>query len=553
MADPIYKNSTSIGDGKSDIILNTIGKIIVKVQDRYYTLTYNNNNDTDTKKEVEEEVNSVNVILLQYDNEVNELVQTITNNAVIFTAENTIYLYLDNILYPLNLNANSTFNDITVNSKLIINGSLSIKSLELVKNLNAEYLDGEPSSSYITNKTPQTISQWWTFVQNVFFKKQISNTSGNTVLDFETNSLTIDNIIVKRLTILEDDLENSEESTEDVYINSKIVFGKYAKVNSATEVQKIKESWNENWDNGGKSILSLLMIAITEGFLENYYDVIADEQIDQSYSYYTNLLLEISTSSEFTELITVTETDFSNNTYKNYFYRPNNNLELWSSVKYGDDSNAKLEIYDKWFDKNKYSQQLEIYNGIIWTIELESNSFQLGTEITYINNNININGIVTQSDNNTIVIITNTNNNQYIPQESTTISSLTGLIIGNLINTNNSIFGDLTNYGINSEGNCYFVNPHIALFNNKNYLKLSNKDLSFIGINENNENFISINTDGECSIQRKNMYNINNYLNNCYFGPIIVNKDGSSTIGSGETQITISTSGEITIPSAAIK
>jgi hypothetical protein len=76
----------------------------------------------------------------------------------------------------------------------------------------------------------------------VFFKKQISNTSGNTVLDFETNSLTIDNIIVKRLTILEDDLENSEESTEDVYINSKIVFGKYAKVNSATEVQKIKES-----------------------------------------------------------------------------------------------------------------------------------------------------------------------------------------------------------------------------------------------------------------------------------------------------------------------
>jgi hypothetical protein len=159
MADPIYKNSTSIGDGKSDIILNTIGKIIVKVQDRYYTLTYNNNNDTDTKKEVEEEVNSVNVILLQYDNEVNELVQTITNNAVIFTAENTIYLYLDNILYPLNLNANSTFNDITVNSKLIINGSLSIKSLELVKNLNAEYLDGEPSSSYITNKTPQTISQ----------------------------------------------------------------------------------------------------------------------------------------------------------------------------------------------------------------------------------------------------------------------------------------------------------------------------------------------------------------------------------------------------------
>jgi hypothetical protein len=48
------------------------------------------------------------------------------------------------------------------------------------------------------------------------------------------------------------------------------------------------------------------------------------------------------------------------------------------------------------------------------------------------------------------------------------------------------------------------------------------------------------------------MYDINNYTSFCSFGPIVVQEDGSATIGTGETQITIDTNGVVKIPKAAI-
>ncbi|MEG0773674.1 hypothetical protein [Clostridium sp.] len=58
-------------------------------------------------------------------------------------------------------------------------------------------------------------------------------------------------------------------------------------------------------------------------------------------------------------------------------------------------------------------------------------------------------------------------------------------IIGNISNIVNSVFGTLSGYGLTSEGNCFFVNPGIALVNSDgfNYLKLGNHKDSFIGIN----------------------------------------------------------------------
>jgi hypothetical protein len=37
------------------------------------------------------------------------------------------------------------------------------------------------------------------------------------------------------------------------------------------------------------------------------------------------------------------------------------------------------------------------------------------------------------------------------------------------------------------------------------------------------------------------------------FGPIIIDEYGGATIGTGKTQITVSPSGIVTIPSAAVK
>ena len=122
----------------------------------------------------------------------------------------------------------------------------------------------------------------------------------------------------------------------------------------------------------------------------------------------------------------------------------------------------------------------------------------------------------------------------------------------------------------------------------KSYLKISALDTSFIGINDTQNNWISIDNLGNgsiitstytlksngdldigewlnvtnittesgnlvaCSLKRGDMYIIDNYNPFCKFGPLVVQEDGSATLGSGETQITISASGEVKIPSTAI-
>jgi hypothetical protein len=48
------------------------------------------------------------------------------------------------------------------------------------------------------------------------------------------------------------------------------------------------------------------------------------------------------------------------------------------------------------------------------------------------------------------------------------------------------------------------------------------------------------------------MYSLDNYNDKVSLGPIVVSTDGSATIGTGETQITISASGEVKVPSATI-
>ena len=40
MNDPIYKQATTIGDGKSPVVINTSGKVVVKVNGKYFPLNF---------------------------------------------------------------------------------------------------------------------------------------------------------------------------------------------------------------------------------------------------------------------------------------------------------------------------------------------------------------------------------------------------------------------------------------------------------------------------------------------------------------------------------
>lgn len=577
MSDPIYKNSTSIGNGKSDVIINTAGKVIIKVKDRYHILSYNSD-DTEKTEEKEDEI-ITDLIILKTDAEVEEVINTLTKNSVIITAENTIYLYLDSTIYPLDLGNtnNNVFNDLTVNNKLILNGTLTIKSADLIQNLNAQYLNGNTSEAFIKLNLPQTISDIWTFANNVFFNKSISDSDQKTVLSFETSSLVIDNITVKNLTVTsEDNSEDNPESNEDIkvdYINAQTYLGQGSKIITSDEILKEKTAWNENWENGGDAIIELIIDAINNEKLAEHYT----NEEDDSYSYYTNKLLDVSTNETFTSLISITEDAFYENDnnevlYKTYYYRPKNVDTEWVNTAYEETSNAKVGIYDNWFNKNDYSSELSKFNGIIWNIVLSSNPYKIGDTVKYENNLGTVYGLVTRSNENQVTIITDgedcdalydvdsdeydTCYINYSPLTGSVLLPAQGglSVIGNITGINNSVFGTLNGYGFTSEGNCYLVNPSIALVNTNstNYLKFSN-DESFIGINKDNENFIKINNDGSCELKRKYMYNINNYLSFCTFGPITIDEYGGATIGTGETQITVSPSGTVTIPSAAVK
>ena len=169
-----------------------------------------------------------------------------------------------------------------------------------------------------------------------------------------------------------------------------------------------------------------------------------------------------------------------------------------------------------------------------------------------------------------------------------------------LYKTNTTVIGDLsaiTDSNLNLSGlgfysnNCYLDNPEIYFYNKteqKSYLKLSITDTSFLGINDMQDNWIKIDNVGNgsittstytlksngelniggwinveklsvgsndfirCNIKRGDMYDINNYNSFCKFGQLTIQEDGSATLGSGETQITISASGKVKIPAAAI-
>lgn len=578
MSDPIYKNSINLGNGKSDVIISTAGKVIVKVKDRYYPLNYNNSEKSEEK--VKENEVLTDLILLKTDSEVETIINTLTKNSIIITSENTMYLYLDGTIYPFDFSStgNTVFNDLTVNNKLEINGIISIKNASLVQNLNAQYLNGNSSEVFITINLPQTITETWTFTNTTFFNKSISDTAQKTLLDFETSSLVIDNITVKNLTIISDENSEEEDSNDSTnieidYIKKQTYLGEGSKIISSDEMLKEEVNWNENWENGGDSIVELIINAVNDEKLSDHYT--NDE--DDSYSYYVNMLLDTSTNSSFTSLITVTEDMFYEDDsetlpYKSYYYRPKNVDTIWVNTPYDESSNAKIGIYDNWFDKNNYTTELANFKGLVWNIELSNNPYKIGEKVKYETEFSTIYGLVTKSSEKKIVIITNSedcdvlydpNSEEYdtccinyTPITGSVLLPAVGgqSVIGNITNIENSIFGTLSGYGFTSEGNCYFVNPGIALVNtdNLNYLKLYNKEQSFIGINKKNEKWITIETDGGCDMKRGKMYNINNHLSFCSFGPIRVEEDGSATIGSGETQITITADGKVQIPEACI-
>lgn len=563
MADPIYKNSTVIGDGKSDIILNTSGKVIIKVKNKYNNLSFNNDEKDNKDKEDKDNQYLPNILLLDStDNDkINSFFQdSITENSLVFTGDNYLYLkILDNIYtYRIGFSDYDSIQNLSVSTLNV--SELNVSSSNLVKNLNANYLNGKDSNSFIKYEDSPTITKEWIFDSTVTLSKTKSK-NDTTILDYNNSFLKINSITVNNLTILNND-QDSSNSFNLEYIDTKVFIGQMATVSESFNILKVKKNYNENWDVGGEAILTLILNAIDQGYLEPKLKLIENKTVNESEIYYINLMLDVSKTEDFTELYEISESDFDENgTYLNYYYRIKD-LDNWVNIPYNTTSNAKIGIYGNYFDKSVYSTILNEYQGSIFNCTLDNTkSFKLGNIITYKVGEDTISAIVTNIQNNIITILVNGEYceeseeclSQYYPNDNTKITVVsTENYIGDISGITDPIFGEINSYGIFSKGNCYFTNPSIAFIKNgTNFIKFTENGTSFIGLKDN-DYWISINEEN-CELKRNSIYDINNYKDSCHFGPLTVNKDGSATIGSGTTQISISKDGEVNIPATAVK
>lgn len=597
-------NNSKVGDKGKDLILQTSGRVYVQVKDRFYEINFRGDDEKDKDEEKEE---TPQVIFVDNEDSLTDL-QYPGDNYLILTKDGKFFITENEGYTPVAIASqiNTTFTTpLTITT---LEAPFNINSTNLVKNLNSEYLNGISSSSFARKDLNETISRW-TITELI--SDSIRASEGKSSLNLKNGSLTIDTIRVKNL-ILSDDSGGNEENpplseSEFDIINEKTYFSNgilikainiIDKLDSSIDLPDIQYFSNENYLVGGYSIIDLIYTAFNDGLLLELESIVD----------YANTLTscqKLNSNNQWGPH-TLNDTDFVLNEEGIYPYKQYKFLPVSSSVyeqyKYGSDRTCLEGIYNRWYNITDYTGDIASkYQGVTFELTLEKHSLKAGDFLSGKNNDGTIDVMVvgctefsarvilSGSDcyftNTTEIDIYNewaesppvTEPNKTIYENITScleeqdaekgssisadpkvgdilFTGSSGNIIGNISGTENSIFGTLEGYGLTSEGNCYFVNPGIALVNtdNLNYLKLYNKEQSFIGINKKNEKWITIETDGGCDMKRDKMYNINNHLSFCSFGPIRVEEDGSATIGSGETQITITADGKVQIPEACI-
>lgn len=597
-------NNSKVGDKGKDLILQTSGRVYVQVKDRFYEINFRGDDEEDKDEEKEE---TPQVIFVDNEDSLTDL-QYPGDNYLILTKDGKFFITENEGYTPVAIASqiNTTFTTpLTITT---LEAPFNINSTNLVKNLNSEYLNGISSSSFARKDLNETISRW-TITELI--SDSIRDSEGKSSLNLKNGSLTIDTIRVKNL-ILSDDSGGNEENpplseSEFDIINKKTYFSNgilikainiIDKLDSSIDLPDIQYFSNENYLVGGYSIIDLIYTAFNDGLLLELESIVD----------YANTLTscqKLNSNNQWGPH-TLNDTDFVLNEEGIYPYKQYKFLPVSSSVyeqyKYGSDRTCLEGIYNRWYNITDYTGDIASkYQGVTFELTLEKHSLKAGDFLSGKNNDGTIDVMVvgctefsarvilSGSDcyftNTTEIDIYNewaesppvTEPNKTIYENITScleeqdaekgssisadpkvgdilFTGSSGNIIGNISGTENSIFGTLEGYGLTSEGNCYFVNPGIALVNTDglNYLKLYNKEQSFIGINKKNEKWITIETDGGCDMRRDKMYNINNHLSFCSFGPIRVEEDGSATIGSGETQITITADGKVQIPEACI-
>lgn len=228
-----------VGDNFNDLVLRTLGKIYVQTGSKFSLLT------DYIDKVVESSATSEKLILLKTTDDLTADNYPGDNFFVFVTDSKNLYITLNDEYLPVLINKDEDidFNKLKalfvskdgdfINNKLVVNGKLTadninsknpiiidsdkaplvIKSKDLVENLNAEYLNGYKGEDFAKKSENEVITGNWkyegtpAFENDVFYSKKLVSSGGfasgfsgyGWMLDSLTNTLTVDNLVVRKL------------------------------------------------------------------------------------------------------------------------------------------------------------------------------------------------------------------------------------------------------------------------------------------------------------------------------------------------------------------
>lgn len=576
-------NNSKIGDKGKDLVLQTLGRVYVQVKDRFYEVQFRG----EDPKEEEEKKETPLVIFIDSEEALEgypypgDDYLIITADGKFFQTDNTTYTPI-----PLSAISSTKFSEaLTIDT---ITTPFIITSSQLVKNLNAEFLNGVSSSNYARKDISEDIPNEWRF--NSLVSKKITDKNLYTQLDLERGVLSIDTINANNINIPSrpnNPIEKDVAYSSIDIINKPTYCGNGLKVLKVEVINKIVYysnknliwySNNENAEVGGYSISNLIDIAYNEELLN----------ITNSLFYYYNLL---TTAFKYNEIsgkwddYTITELDFKPSgdskvlIYLSLKFMPKDR-SIYETIQYGTRYNCATHIYDRWFNILEYTGTIkDKYRGITFECTTEITQLHAGVKLYGTGDKGIVEGLVVGCTDTKVRILTSGVDCKflYMTDESTGVEDLikacaleqnvekgktisadieignilfdveSNNIIGNISNIVNSVFGTLSGYGLTSEGNCFFVNPGIALVNSDgfNYLKLGNHKDSFIGINSiSGTPWITINEYGIGNMTGIGVKDTITYAFNSI--------DGSASIGSSEYRITVDSNGVVKIPQKCI-
>lgn len=604
-----------IGSPRRNLVFETSGVIRVKVGDKYYKLNYDKETtDDEAEESIESKIIIVDDILLyetgQYEYPGDRKIIFALNGGIYYTLDNSYFSFSDSQNSDASLEGNIIFDN-----TVIFNGTppFKLSSSEVISNLNAQFIDGHSWNDIQALLNKQNISFNTLETTDGKFIAEDGKVTCNTVvcsnanikkLSFETLSGNIS--IGGNISVTASELD-IDGNLYDLGINilqllyklysvkgintSKTTFVEFAKdfVKSVNtnynwqtpstytnyqfdfDRQLLSESfyWEpiniESWKD-----ISCIPLSVADTYYIDPEEITEDTEItenaeniarlsnlyneiitkiyiipEENKSTFNGVVLKLSIDSGF--VVPGTEGELIINEYKKdevneaestsakFVVTGINNNELYIHTTYISNKASFLSLD---------SESVDLYAYVENTEEMELDSDDEKESFITINTQYYSEPEENSEYYNIILDIN---------PESINFKQTSTTVIGNLSVISDSILNP-SGVGIYSN-NCYLNNPTISLYDNAeqiNYLKLAPNGTSFIGTETNGQKWITIYPNGWGQLYRQKMYSLDNYNDKVSLGPIVVNTDGSATIGTGETQITISASGEVKVPSATI-